>query len=121
VNQTLCQANPVIAYLKPYTSDVIAAIVGLGSASNSYDRFGHLIRLLPIISANSLVGLPASVSSAAYTLIHAGLLAKVDGLSYQPYSPPGQVGRETAAGQNILGPSQVPATGYKYPHVLAAC
>jgi phospholipid/cholesterol/gamma-HCH transport system substrate-binding protein len=122
LKKTLCQANPAIAYLRPYTSDVIATIMGLGSASNSYDRFGHLIRLLPIISENSLVGLPPSVSSAALTLIHAGLLTETrGGLTYQPYSPPGQIGHETAAGQSILGPSQVPATGYRYPHVLAAC
>jgi ABC-type transporter Mla subunit MlaD len=121
IKRTLCQANPMIRFLKPYTDDIIALIVGLGSASNSYDRFSHLIRLAPIIGDNSLVGLPTAVSQAAYTLIHTGLLTKTSGLSYQPYSPPGQIGRESATGQNMLGPAQFANSGYKYPHVVADC
>jgi phospholipid/cholesterol/gamma-HCH transport system substrate-binding protein len=121
LKQTLCQANPLIRFLKPYTDDLIAFIVGFGSASNAYDRFSHTIRLDAIINENSLVGLPPALSQAAYSLLHAGLLTKMSGLSFDPYPKPGLVGSATAAGKNVLGPAQVSQTGYVFPHVLAGC
>ena len=121
VRSTLCQVNPVIRYAKPYTPDVTAAIVGLSSASNSYDALGHLIRLTPIITDNTLVGLPANVSTAAHTLLHAGLLSKSNGLNWDPYPAPGQTGKSSASGKSILGPEALGKTGYKYPHILADC
>jgi phospholipid/cholesterol/gamma-HCH transport system substrate-binding protein len=122
VNKTLCQVNPVIGYAKPYTPDIVSFIDGLGSASNSYDGIGHLIRITPIINDNTLVGLPPSVSKAAFTLLHAGLLSKSNALTFDPYPKPGQIGKMAATGKgSILGPSQVPQTAYQYPHVLAAC
>jgi phospholipid/cholesterol/gamma-HCH transport system substrate-binding protein len=121
VKQTLCQANPLIRFLGPYTDDLIAFIVGFGSASNAYDRFSHTIRLDAILNDNSLNGLPPAISQAAYTLIHAGLLTKTTGLTFDPYPKPGLVGSTTAAGKHVLGPSQVSQTGYVFPHVLADC
>jgi hypothetical protein len=112
----------VLRYAKPYTPDIISFIGGLDSASNSYDRLGHLIRITPIINDNSLVGLPPSVSKAAFTLLHTGLLGTSNALTFNPYPKPGQIGTEAATGRsNIVGPSQMPASGYKFPHVLADC
>jgi phospholipid/cholesterol/gamma-HCH transport system substrate-binding protein len=122
LRETLCNVNPMVRYLKPYTPDVIASVVGLGSASNSYDAIGHLIRLTPIIGENSLVGLPDSVSKAAYTLLRAGFLSKSNGLTWNPYPEPGKVGSDGAGrGKSVFGPADVPSTGYKFPHVLADC
>jgi virulence factor Mce-like protein len=123
MHKTLCQLNPMIRYVKPYTNDVISAVGGLGSAANAYDAIGHLIRIT-FVSANdnSLVGLPADVSQASFTLLHSGLLGKSTPLTFNPYPKPGQIGKEVATGQQaILGPSQVPSTGYKFPHILADC
>jgi hypothetical protein len=122
VTKTLCQLNPVIRYAKPYTDDFIQTLIGLGSASNAYDTLGHTIRLAPTINDSSLVGAPPAVNQAAYLLLHTGLLSKAGALTWDPYPPPGQVGKSTAAGKrDIIGPSQVPSTGYRYPHILADC
>jgi phospholipid/cholesterol/gamma-HCH transport system substrate-binding protein len=123
VHKTLCQVNPVIRYVRPYLGDIISALGGLGSAANAYDALGHLIRITLVVNDNTLVGLPPAVSSAAYTLLHSGLLARVTGpLTFDPYPKPGQIGTEHAGGgSDVLGPSQVPATGYRFPHILSDC
>lgn len=122
IQKTMCQLNPMIRYMKPYTADIISAAGGLGSAANNYDALGHAIRITLIGNDNTLVGLPANVSQAAFTLVHAGLLSKFTPLTYDPYPAPGQIGKAVATGHNdVLGPSQVPSTGYVFPHILADC
>lgn len=123
VTKTLCQLNPVIRYAQPYTPDFIQTIVGLGSASNAYDALSHTLRLSPTIDDASLVGLPPAITKDAYTLLHTGLLGgTVGSMTWDPYPPPGQVGKSTSIGvRDITGPSQVPSTGYVYPHILADC
>jgi virulence factor Mce-like protein len=123
VHQMLCQLDPMIRYAKPYTGDVISMVDGLGSAGNDYDSVGHLIRITLVANDNSLVGLPANVSQAMFTLLHTGLIGKYAGpLTFDPYPAPGQVGREHAsAGQSVVGPREVPSTGYRFPHVLSDC
>jgi phospholipid/cholesterol/gamma-HCH transport system substrate-binding protein len=121
LQQTLCQAQPAVEYLRPYIGDITAAVTNLGSSANAYDALGHLVRLEPVINDNTLVGLPDSVSSAAFKLLHTGLLAKQSSISYNPYPMPGQIGKERApeTGQ-ILGPAQYKGV-YTYPRVKAAC
>jgi len=121
VRKTLCQVNPVLRYAEPYMPDVTSFIVGMGSAANSYDALGHLIRLTPIISENTLVGLPANISAAAHTLLHVGLLGKSRSLSWNPYPKPGEMGTSSAAGKSILGPEALAKSGYTYPHINADC
>jgi hypothetical protein len=94
----------------------------MGSASNSYDATGHLIRLTPIVGENSLAGLSNNISKAAHTLLRSGFLSTSMGLTWNPYPKPGQIGRDGAGrGKSVLGPAEVPATGYRFPHVVAAC
>ncbi len=119
----LCQVNPMLKYIEPYTGDVISFVQGFGSAVNSYDDIGHLVRLVPIVGDDSLVGLPANVSSAIDELAHAGLLEETTSLSWDPYPAPGQIGKEHATGtDDVIGPSQLRAdTGYVYPHIATSC
>lgn len=121
VGKTLCHVNPMLEYLKPYTPDVVQTVVGLASTSNSYDAFGHLQRLTPIVTDNALVGLPREMSKAAHTLIHAGILSKVNGLNWNPYPEPGSIGKSSAAGKSIMGPEDLAASGWKYPRIHAEC
>jgi phospholipid/cholesterol/gamma-HCH transport system substrate-binding protein len=123
IHKTVCQLNPVIRYAKPYVPDIISGLGGLGSAANDYDAISHLIRVMLIVNDNTLVGLPAGVSQAAFLLLHSGLISKTTGpLSFDPYPKPGQIGKATApASGGALGPSQVPATGYKFPHIVPDC
>jgi hypothetical protein len=121
LQKTLCQAQPAVDYLGPYIADVTAALTNLGSAANAYDALGHLVRLEPVLNDNSLVGLPDAISSAAFKLIHTGLLAKQTSISYDPYPKPGQIGQDRAptTGQ-ILGPAEFSKV-YKYPRLYAPC
>lgn len=122
LRQTLCEVNPVIRYLKPYTDDVIMSLVGLGSASNSYDAIGHLIRLSPIIGENSAAGLPKEVTLAMHTLLRSGVFAESTGLSWNPYPEPGMIGKDAAGrGKTISGPDALRESGYVYPRVMADC
>jgi phospholipid/cholesterol/gamma-HCH transport system substrate-binding protein len=122
VKDLICQVNPMLRYLKPYTPDVIQTVIGLGSAGNSYDAMGHLLRLIPIINDNTLVALPDAVSKSAYNLIHAGLLSRSTSLTYDPYPKPGMLGTSVAKlGDHVVGPADVPSTGYKFPHIQPDC
>lgn len=122
VRSTLCQVNPMLRFAAPYTNDFVQAIVGLGSASNSYDAIGHLIRLTPIINENSLAGAPDDVSKAAFTLLRSGLATKGTGLTWNPYPEPDMIGRDGAGDTgNLSGPDALRESGYKFPRVLADC
>jgi phospholipid/cholesterol/gamma-HCH transport system substrate-binding protein len=122
LNQTLCQVNPIIRYVKPYIPDIVSMVTELGSASNSYDAIGHTILLTPTVNQDSIVGLPASASNALQTLLSSGLLAKVNGLTYDPYPAPGQENVTAQGLPRVTGPADVhAASGYVYPHVTAAC
>lgn len=121
LGRTLCEINPVIRYAKPYTDDVISAVPGLGSAANSYDALGHVIRLTAIFSDNSVVAMPDEVSAAAQTLLHSGFLSKSYALNWNPYPKPGRIGKDSGVGKDILGPEALGKSGYVYPRVHADC
>lgn len=123
LRRTMCETTPVLRYLKPYMPEALHILMGLGSASNSYDATGNLIRLAPIFGENSVSGLPTEVSKAASEVLYSGLLGKLNGgLDYEPYPAPGQLGRTGADDDNKpIGPEAVPDTGYKYPRVQADC
>lgn len=124
LHETVCELAPVIRYTAPYTKDAIAVIVGLGSASNSYDAVGHLIRLAPVVGENSAAGLPDEVTQSMYTLLRAGLLQKSSPLTWNPYPKPGVIGTQesSATGKpSISGPKALGESGYVYPRVEADC
>jgi virulence factor Mce-like protein len=122
VRRTLCELNPVVRYLKPYANDAIMSLVGLGSASNSYDAIGHLIRLTPIVGENSLAGAPPEVSQAAHTLVRSGFLSETHGLSWNPYPKAGMIGKDAAgSGKSITGPDALRESGYVFPRIHADC
>jgi phospholipid/cholesterol/gamma-HCH transport system substrate-binding protein len=122
LRQVTCELNPMLRYLTPYTSDVLATVVGLGSAANSYDAIGHLIRLSPILGENSVAGMPDAVQAATRTLAHAGLLSKVSPLSWNPYPEPGKTGTEAAGqGADYRDAEDLGRSGYKYPRITADC
>jgi phospholipid/cholesterol/gamma-HCH transport system substrate-binding protein len=117
VRSTLCQVNPLIRYLTPYTPDFVATAVGLGAASQTYDAFGHVLRATPVVTEQALVGLPPQVHQAALTLVRSGLLQKTRELGYDPYPQPGLLGKNPD-GEGVLGPAQVRTP---YPRIEADC
>jgi len=118
---TMCQLNPLVRYLRPYTRDVLGLLLGLGSASNTYDATGHLIRATAVAGDNTLVGLPDSVNSATQTLLHSGVLSQSSLLRYNAYPKPLEAGGIVANASDARGPEDVPTTGFKYPRVTADC
>jgi phospholipid/cholesterol/gamma-HCH transport system substrate-binding protein len=122
LRQVTCELNPMLRYLTPYTADVVATVVGLGSAANSYDALGHLIRLSPILGENSLAGLPDAVQAATRTLTHAGLLSKISPLTWNPYPKPGKTGTEAAGqGADLRNAEDLKRSGYVYPRIKPDC
>lgn len=121
LKQTLCQLNPMVRYLKPYTNDVVSALAGLGSAANSYDAIGHVIRLVPLVSENEVAGLPANLTKDVFTLMNAGILGKTRPLSFNPYPKPGQIGKTDQIKTPISGPEALAKSGYVYPRITADC
>jgi phospholipid/cholesterol/gamma-HCH transport system substrate-binding protein len=120
LRKTLCELNPMLKYIEPYKADITSLVVGLGAGANSYDAIGNVLTLMPIVGEASLNGLPDSVSAAANTLVHTGLLSKVSGLEYDPYPKPGQIGVRRATGKDVLGPAAFGKT-YTYPRIKAEC
>lgn len=122
LERLLCETNPLVHYLKPYIPDVVQVLNGLGAASNAYDATGHTIRLLPMLGDNSLGAAPPAVNDAAQQFLHTGLFGKQLGLTWGLYEKPGRVGVTTAENlPYVKGPANVPASGYVYPRVKAAC
>lgn len=124
LRDVFCQANPLLRYLKPYMPDLTSTIVGLGSASNSYDAIGHLIRLNPVsMNENTVSGLPAPVGLAAQKLLHSGLVSRVTGgTTFNPYPKPGEIGTAHAVeGEMIQGPEDLAKSGYTYPRTRPDC
>lgn len=117
LGNVLCETNPALRYITPYNKEIVGTLIGLGSASNSYDASGHLIRVTPLIGDNSLPGLPDSVSSALLTLRKSGLVGKSIGLGWDPYPPAGSLG-DTSRGLGIAGPTEWKGT---YPHITSDC
>lgn len=120
LRQTLCQVNPMLTYIRPYTPDVLSLVEEFGSSTNNWDTIGHTVRLTATINDEALVGLPASINNSVQTLLHSGLLAKVNGLTYDPYPAPGTAA--TPPKTIVRGPAELQAlTGYVYPHVVPRC
>ena len=117
IGQVLCETNPALRYITPYSAEIVGTLIGLGSASNTYDANGHLIRVTPLVGDNSLPGLPDNVSSALLTLRKSGLLGKQLGFGWDPYPPAGGL-TDTKRGLGVAGPSEWPG---KYPRVTADC
>ncbi len=120
IRSTLCQLNPALSYLQPYTRDFWSIIPHLGSASNPYDEVGHIVRLVPIINENSLAGAPPALEQAAHELFSSGLFAPDKVISIDPYPKPGAVGVDVAHAGNPSTPAEFAKT-YKYPRVQAEC
>lgn len=123
LDKVFCQANPALRYLKPYIGDFMAFVNGLGSASNSYDAIGHTIRLMPVLSENAVLGLPTEVREAAFELIRKGVFSGTElGLGFTPFPEPGQAEKTYPEGiKSLIGPKDVPGTGYKYPRIMRDC
>jgi virulence factor Mce-like protein len=123
LRKTVCEAAPILRYSKPYFPEALHILIGLGSSSNSYDATGHLIRLAPVLSENSVSGLPDNVSLAITELLYGGLIGKAGGtsVSYDAYPKPGMLGKTVATSNKPQGPEKVPETGFKYPRVEADC
>ncbi len=123
VRELLCQINPMIRYVKPYTHDILALFTEFGAAANSYDTIGHTMLLDPSINEDADVGQTPAMAAAMQTLLEAGLLSKTSHLTYVPFPAPDQANAvATSSTTEVTGPATVKAqTGYTYPHIEADC
>jgi len=114
---TLCQAGPVIDYVRPYSKDLVALLTNLGSATNFYDANGHGARLYPTIGAEAYGATSPELATALAKLQNTGAIGTVALTGYEPYPKPGAIG-SSATGRGASGPAD-----YKggYDRVQAAC
>jgi len=119
---TLCDVNPMLRYLNPYSKDLLQVVYGLGSSSNSYDATGHLIRLVPLVDEASLSGAPPEVLSAVKVLFQSGLFLPSKSKSYDAYMKPGLIGKTVAPQNGKPGNAkEQSAAGFKYTRVQSDC
>ncbi|MEA2169201.1 MAG: phospholipid/cholesterol/gamma-HCH transport system substrate-binding protein [Solirubrobacteraceae bacterium] len=117
---TMCQLNPALRYLKPYTEDFYQVITHLGSGANHYDATGHLVPLIPVANENSLSGAPPEVEQAAHDLLSSGVLLPSKKIAYDPYMAPGTIGTATSLNSGADNVADY-AKSFKYPRVKADC
>jgi phospholipid/cholesterol/gamma-HCH transport system substrate-binding protein len=121
-HKLLCQANPILRYVGPYTADVLNMLTEFGSASNTFDAVGHTLLMAPTINEDAYVSQTPTIAAAMQTLLHSGLFSASSRLTYDPYPKPGQANAVSSTGPQVTGPATVKAqTGYIYPHVVADC
>lgn len=118
IHKTICEGAPTVRYIKPYTTEMLHILSGLGSSSNAYDATGHLVRLQPIFGENAAVGLPPEASEAAFNLFHS---APGTFLNWNPYPEPGSLGKAVADSNSPLGFREMRESGFVYPRVKADC
>lgn len=122
LHKAICQVNPMVRFLAPYSIDVVGFFTGFGSASNSYDSVSHVLRVPLVIGENSEVGLPEDVSRAMFTLLRSGVFLKGMPLSWDPYPEPGQADTNRAPDTGgLFGRKELRESGYKYPRIKADC
>ncbi|MBA2349314.1 MAG: MCE family protein [Solirubrobacterales bacterium] len=121
VRSVFCELNPALRYLLPYRKDVLKIGFHLGSASNSYDATGHMVRLVPVLNENSLSGAPPQVLAASNALLQSGTFLKSKTVNWDPYMKPGQIGKTAATSGSPSGPQGLKDSGFKYPRVEADC
>lgn len=121
IETTFCQLNPALRFLLPYKNDLLQSAFHLGSGSNSYDATGHLVRLVPLLSENSVSGAPPEVIAAKQTLLQSGAFLPQKTTSYDPFMKPGEIGISAADSNFPVDAQQLTESGYKYPRVKADC
>lgn len=123
VHATLCQLNPMIRFIDPYSEDIAAFFEDFGAVMNSYGgpAAGHeLLASLDVDPSNFVRGVYNQPTSVALTsLYNFGVFHAGTSLGFHSLVPPGHISDPTiGVGDN--GPVQWGAT-HKYPHVTADC
>lgn len=123
VRSVMCQADPMLLYVKPYIKDLIQFMVGFGSSGNSYDSLVHLLRVTVLLNRHDFVGAPPVVDAALQTLLKSGLVGSLTGsTNYQPFPKPNMAGKGTSNGTaHIQTMAQLAASGFKYPRLYPNC
>lgn len=108
LEQILSQANPMLAYLRPYTPELGAFFGNLGSIVSIGDTLGRLARMVEVVSASTLAASPPAVVELYQRLKDIGAVQFLTGRhGINPYPKPG----------TIANPD--PFTG-KYPRIQPA-
>lgn len=117
VHKTLCEADPVIRYLRPYTRELGVHTENLASGTNFYDATGHAARIHLLFSENTPVIFSAGTDRALNQLLSGGLLGKARQIGWNPYPKPGGIA-DVTTGRGQTGPS---ASTLPFPRVQPMC
>ena len=119
VRRTLCELNPAVKFITPYSKDIAAFGGTFASATNAYDGVGHVTRLGAIVGKDALAGAwTEPMAKAAETLVQAGIFDKLGGRNgYNPLPGPGGAD-DLQTGLGSIGPTDAPLP---YTRVTAEC
>lgn len=117
VKSLLCQANPALKYLDPYSKDFGTLLEDMGSALNFYDANGHAARLYATVGADTLQYLSPQAASAMRQLAKLGAIGLHYQLGYSPLPGPNNAG-ETATSSTATSYENVKSS---YPRIKASC
>lgn len=121
IEQTLCELNPALRYVLPYRRDLLDLPFHLSGASHAYDATGHTVRLMPLLSENSVSGAPPEVLAATQLLLQSGPFFPLRGITYDPYMEPGEIGTTVARPGEPTTIAELRDSGFEYPRVRADC
>jgi virulence factor Mce-like protein len=117
VGAVLCQLNPMIRYLVPYSQDLMALVENMASATNFYDATGHAARLYAVVGQQSVAAINPTEKAAIDQLLNLGVLGRLQRQGYNPYGRAG-TGNHPTGGEGRSGPSD---RAVPYPRVTADC
>jgi hypothetical protein len=93
LQSVLRQANPLLAYLLPYSLDVATLFPSMDAPTHFGDAEGGYARIAVMFSDNVLSGFPPQVQQLVKSLERAGLLTFLSNRQYNAYARPGQAVR----------------------------
>ena len=117
----LCELNPMLRYLLPYRRDFLDILFHLSGASHAYDGTGHTVRLMPLLSENSISGAPPQVQNAMQALLQSGLLVgQGKRITLDPFMKPGEIAKTVAEPGEPRNREEL-KNSYDYPRIKADC
>jgi phospholipid/cholesterol/gamma-HCH transport system substrate-binding protein len=117
VRKVLCQVNPALQRLAPYSRHLVTVFQHMGSAANYYDAQGHAARLHAMVGEFSVPPTDANTQDALDALFESGTLEQLHQIGYNPYPK----ATESFPPQEGVGASGLLKTKIPYERVKAEC
>lgn len=89
LDAVLRQANPALAYLKPYAGDFAAFFSNIGGVIDRRDALGDIVRVHPMVSDRNFTNYPKALKDLVEAFQEAGGFSYLVNRRENPYPEPG--------------------------------